>query len=301
MNVSIIIVNYNTKALIEQTIESILKETKEISYEIIVVDNASTDESVNYLKKKYEKRIVLVEKNENLGFGRANNEGVKYAKGKYLFFLNPDTILIENSIKQMYDYMESNLNSNVAACGGNLYTLNLKPNFSYKKKLYSNYTEFAFIKEKFFKYILEKNLNFNYSNKEIKVEYISGANIFIRKEIFFEIGKFDSDFFMYFEETELLSRVLKRRYEIVSIPWVKIIHLEGQSNKVNILKWKFFFESKYKYFYKVYSLREAKINYLISQFKYIIFPLKNIKIKFKINQEEYQKFLQNYKNLRKDD
>lgn len=300
MDVSIIIVNYNTKFLIDQTIESILKKTKDIKYEIIVVDNASVDESINYLIEKYKNKIKLIKNNKNLGFGRANNEGVKYAKGKYLFFLNPDTILIENSIKQMHDYMESNLNQNIAVCGGNLYTVDMEPNFSCQKKLYSNYTEFSFIKEKILKYILKKKISFNYGNKERKVEYISGANIFITKKVFLELGKFDSDFFMYFEETELLARVLRKGYKIMSIPWVKIIHLEGQSNKISLLKWQFFFESKYKYFYKVYSLREAKINYLISQFKYIIFPSKNSKIKFKINQEEYRKFIKNYKNLRKE-
>ena len=101
MQVSIIVVNYNTKDITENCIASIITQTKDVEYEIILVDNASVDGSKEYFKNR--KEICYIYSNENLGFGKANNLGAEKAKGELLFLLNSDTILIENSIKKMYD------------------------------------------------------------------------------------------------------------------------------------------------------------------------------------------------------
>ena len=94
MDVSIIIVNYNTKELTLQCLNSIFKQTIKIEYEIIVVDNASVDGSQKIIKEYYPK-VILIENKENFGFGIANNIGAKYAQGKYLFFLNSDNITLK--------------------------------------------------------------------------------------------------------------------------------------------------------------------------------------------------------------
>jgi GT2 family glycosyltransferase len=105
MDVSITIVNYNTKDLLKQCIESVFEKTQDVEFEIIVVDNASSDGSQQMVKELFPK-VTLIESPENLGFGRANNLGNKVAKGKYLFILNSDTILIENSIYNKYINMQ---------------------------------------------------------------------------------------------------------------------------------------------------------------------------------------------------
>lgn len=119
MQVSIIIVNYNTKELIKNAIQSVFDKTENIDYEIIVIDNASQDGSVEDLKNTFQEKIKIIESKENLGFGRANNLGIKQAQGKYIFLLNSDIELINNAIKTFYDYMEQN--EHVGVCGGNLF------------------------------------------------------------------------------------------------------------------------------------------------------------------------------------
>ena len=105
--VSIIIINYNTKLLTLDCLKSIYQHTKDIDFEVIVVDNASSDGSAEAIRESFP-IVKVIEPNENLGFGRANNLGAKYAKGEYLFLLNSDTLLIENSIKKLYDFYIEN-------------------------------------------------------------------------------------------------------------------------------------------------------------------------------------------------
>ena len=102
MNVSVIIVNYNTKELTKNCLASIFEKTKNIDFEVIVSDNGSTDGSIEMIKSDFP-QVVLIENNANLGFGKANNIAAKIAKGKYLLFLNSDTILLNNAVKEFFD------------------------------------------------------------------------------------------------------------------------------------------------------------------------------------------------------
>ncbi|WP_270428174.1 glycosyltransferase family 2 protein [Fusobacterium mortiferum] len=297
MDVSVIIVNYNTLELTKNTIESVFEKTEGLNYEVILVDNASTDGSVEFFEDNYKNKIIFIKNNENLGFGKANNKGIEISKGKYIFLLNSDTLLMNNAIKILFDFMEKNIECGV--CGGNLFDRDNRPVHSFKKELVNIYSDFDFVKNFILKLIYKKRIDFNYTNKNIEVGYITGADMFIRKKILEKVGIFDSDFFMYFEETELTARIKSTGKKIISVPQAKIIHLEGKSTQFKERKFRMFTESKYKYFYKVFSLREVKLAYYISQLKYLI-PLNDGWMKLKINKEEYQKFLQNYKNLRKD-
>lgn len=297
MDVSVIIVNYNTLELTKNTIESVFEKTEGLKYEIILVDNASVDGSVEFFENNYKNKIIFIKNNENLGFGRANNKGIELAKGKYIFLLNSDTVLINNAIKILFDYMESHVECGV--CGGNLYDINNNPTHSFCSKLINIYSEFDFIKNIIFKTFYKKRIDFNYLNQNIEVGYITGADMFIRKEVLDKVGNFDPDFFMYFEEVELTSRIKLSRKKIISVPEAKIIHLEGKSSKFKKEKFRIILESKYKYLYKVYSLKEVRYSYYISQLKYLI-PIYDNKLKFIINKEEYYKFLKNYKKLRKE-
>ena len=117
MQVSIIIVNYNTKELLNNCLKSIYKYTKDIDFEIIVSDNGSTDNSISMLKTEFP-QVVIVDNGKNLGFGAANNKGLEIAKGKYIFYLNSDTLILNNAVKIFYDYFEANeniFNGNVSA------------------------------------------------------------------------------------------------------------------------------------------------------------------------------------------
>lgn len=294
MDVSIIIINYNTLDLTRSTIESVIEKTKEIKYEIILVDNASTDGSVEFFESNYREKIIFIKNDKNLGFGRANNKGIEIAKGKYVFLLNSDTLLINNAVKILYEFMEKNINCGI--CGGNLYTPNLKPTHSFHRKIVTNLKEMIFQK-----FLMKKEFNFTLSPQ--KVECITGADMMIRKKALDKIGNFDEDFFMYAEDCELSYRFLKNNYSIISVPSAKIIHFEGKSSKIKKEKVKIVLESKYKYFYKVSNLKTCRYLYYFQQIKYILtFVFKFNKIYLdliKINKEEYRKFLQNYKILKK--
>lgn len=284
----------------KNTLNSVFKKTEGLNYEIILIDNASTDGSLEFFEKNYKDRIIFIKNNKNLGFGRANNKGIEIAKGKYVFLLNSDTILVNNAIKILFDYIEKNKKCGI--CGGNLYNAKMEATHSYLKKLPDIYFEinynFNYLK-KIFKRIVNKRDDFNYLSFPIEVGYITGADLFIRRELLKKLGGFDQDFFMYSEEAELTYRVKKLGYRVMSVPQAKIIHLEGKSTKFKEKKLRMFLESKYKYYYKLYSLKEVKVLYWIYKLKYI-FSLKDRRAKLKINKEEYEKFLQNYKYLRKD-
>ena len=229
IDVSIIIVNYNTAKLLEDCIISVQEKTHGIAYEIIVIDNASSDNSVEILKKKFPS-VKLTESKENLGFGRANNLGAKYASGKYLFLLNTDTLLINNAIKVLFDFMELENNLNVGACGGNLYKQDQSNNYSYS--LYFPSLSNIFFYRFHISGIFRNNESFNETGKIKDVAIIIGADLFIRSNIFKKIGGFDTDYFMYVEDGDLQYRIKKESYRIVSVPNAKIIHLQGQSTNV---------------------------------------------------------------------
>ena len=293
MDVSVIIVNYNTLELTKNTIESVFEKTKELKYEIILVDNASTDGSVDFFENNYKNKIIFIKNTENLGFGKANNRGIEIAKGKYVFLLNSDTLLINNAIKILFDFMEKTKECGI--CGGNLYTKELQPTHSFLRKFPSLLLEIQeYIKKK------EKIRNdFNYTNFEQEVAYITGADMFIRKEILEKSGYFDKDFFMYFEETELSYRIKRLGYKIVSVPQAKIIHLEGKSTIFKERKFTMYLESKYKFYYKLYSLGIVKLHYYLYKVKYLI-NIKNDRRKLQLTEKVYQNFIKNYKNIRKD-
>ena len=129
IDVSIILVNYNTIHLLVNALDSLFEKCNDISYEVIVVDNNSSDNSREICKSRYGERVFFLSLLENVGFGRANNEGIKIAKGKNVFLLNPDTILLNNAVKILSEFLDNHIN--VAICGGNLYTKELEPIHSY--------------------------------------------------------------------------------------------------------------------------------------------------------------------------
>ncbi len=226
IEVSIIIVNYNTVNLTKACIDSIVKYTQGLNYEIILVDNKSTDGSKQYFEK--DKRIIYIYNEENRGFGGGNNQGALKASGKYLFFLNPDTLLLNNAIKELYDFYTSD--KSIGICGGNLYDIELKPAHSFRRYLPGIQWEVNLLTCGLWdKIIYGKNRIFNYTKNTIEVGYVTGADLFISKDLFDKCGGFSSEFFMYYEETDLTNQVKRLGKRVYSVPSSKIQHLEGKS------------------------------------------------------------------------
>jgi GT2 family glycosyltransferase len=205
----------------------VFEKTQGIDYEIIVVDNASHDGSQAMLKSEFPS-VTLIESPENLGFGRANNLGAKYARGKYLFLLNSDTILMNNAVKILADFMDNTADAGI--CGGNLYDENGKPTHSYSSIMPSVMLELNTLSAGMLgKLLYGKNMEHNHTMLPRKTAYITGADLMIRADIFNKQNGFDPDFFMYYEDTYLNYCVKKAGYGVYSVPQCQIIHYQGAS------------------------------------------------------------------------
>ena len=270
--VSIIIVNYNTAQLTVDCINSIREKTQGLTYEIIVVDNASEDKSSQIIRSTF-KDITFIENRSNIGFGAANNMGAELATGKYLLMLNPDTIFINNALKVMYEFMEKPENRNIAVCGGMLIDGNGLPTVSFgdfpspqKMILYS--LPFA---NKIFRRSELKRLENSSSNFSV-VDFVTGANFFIRRDIFKEEGGFDEKFLAYYEDTDLCKRLSLRGYKSAIVREAKIIHLCGKSVTNSIKRKMIMYESSLLFLSKFYGRSPSlKFYCVVNEIKYRIY------------------------------
>lgn len=236
MDVSIIMINYNTCQLTLNAIHSIKKETEGIEYELFLIDNNSSDSSKEEFIKKYqdEKWIHLLFNEENLGTSKAFNKAAKMAVGKYVLWINSDILLEENFIKKLFDFMEENPNCGV--CGGNLVDFNHNPTDSCyfeEMNLKSIKREFSILHLLYLKTLGRKKeiSTYNFSKKNLPVNRVIGADMFTRRDVLEEVGYLDEDIFMYGEETLFEWKVKKAGYEIYSVYDAKMCHLEGASSK----------------------------------------------------------------------
>jgi len=306
LDVSIVLVNFNTKEFTINAINSVFEKTKGVNFEIIVVDNASIDGSIEAFKNTFGNRIKIIESRENLGFGRANNLAIKQTNSKYIFLLNTDTLLINNAIKILFDFMEQNPDAGIS--GGNLYNAEGDPTHSFKPKLLKLENAFFYIFKRYIRRCIKQTKidDFNYSKMNIKVGFITGADMFIRRIALDASGLFDEDFFMYFEETELTNRLTKNGWFSYSIPSAKISHLEygSQGGAVNGKTIRLYKHSEYLYYEKVFGKNGAKKHF---QFKLQVerlfflekfFNPKNYKNPIKTFRNKYQVYKENIETIK---
>ena len=225
MDVSIVIVNYNTFQMTNDCIDSIIKNTKDIEYEIILIDNASTDDS----KSRFEKdsRIKYVYSYENMGFGRANNVGMMLAKGKYIFLLNSDTVLVNNAIKIFFDYAEDHNEKAFYGCwlenkeGKRIHSGDTLPTVK---------TILGELCKSYIPGRAEGDRMITYSDDECyRIGYITGADLFFHRSVYEETKGFDHNYFMYCEESDWQRRASKQGIFSYILRPPRIIHLNGGS------------------------------------------------------------------------
>lgn len=230
MNVSILIVNYNTKDLLKQLLISIRENVRKVSFEVIVVDNNSNDGSCELIKNRFSD-VNLIINESNVGFSKANNQAAKLAKGKYLLFLNSDTIICENALERMVAFLEKEESTAVVGCK----LLNKDNSLQRSCGIFPNLqTEFYF--RTFLNRVFPTSKIFgsfklgswDYSSIS-QVDWVSGACLMIRKKIFDEIGGFDEQLYMYYEDADLCLRVKKLGLKIYFIPDAYLYHLYGGS------------------------------------------------------------------------
>ena len=257
MNTSIIIVNYNTREVTKQCLDSIFKWTKDVSFEVIVVDNNSHDGSKEMLASY--PNIKYVQSGGNLGFGKANNLGYKFSSGRYILLLNSDTYLLNNAIKCFVDEFDK-LPPTVGCIGGWLRSPDGDINNSYGQipNIYSaiNNSFGLYLRVLGIKPMQKKEYDDTAKSKH--VEYVMGADICIRREVVEKCGMFDPDFFMYYEESEMQNRYRQSGYTSMIVPTPLIVHLECVSSKVANKKYSYanrqtFFNSYMLYMKKTCS------------------------------------------------
>jgi GT2 family glycosyltransferase len=228
LQLSVIIVNYNGMRFLDGCFTSLYDKLSTLTYEIIVIDNNSTDESCNYIKMNHHK-VHLIESKINYGFGRGNNEAVKHAKGNTILLLNNDTILLDK-IDELVLMLEKD--QTIGAIGIKMLDKN-------KNYLHSNGNFPNFFNMLRYKNLLSVNsdlLTGNFSKSKYFVDWISGAFMLIRKNTYNEIKGFDEDYFMYVEDVDFCKKIDKIGLNRIFLTNFSYIHFVGfNTNKNHLL------------------------------------------------------------------
>lgn len=279
-NVSVIIINYNTASYTLECIKSVIEFTsKKVNYDIIVVDNNSTIKDFNYLKANFPKQdnISLHRSNINTGFGGGNMFGVQFAKSEYLLFLNNDAMLKNDCLSILYNYMENNTKVGVATA----------QNYDEHNKYVASFDHDKGIRKLLLgRSFLEKNYPKKYPKRKkeyknpVTVNFINGAFMFFRTSVFAEVGGFDTNIFLYFEEMDICFRMRKLGFSSVLIPEAKILHYQGVSTGMSklistegFLSHIYIIKKNYSYVKYAFIRCYYCITFLIKPKKWFLLPL----------------------------
>lgn len=261
LELSIVIVNYMKYEMTQNCVESLVKYLNNLEYEIIILDNCSPNNSFEFLSKCYQniKQIKVIKNEVNNGFGAGNNLAVSYANSEYVLFLNPDIILLDNSISSMLEVLKAN--DDIGIIGAQL--LNGDHSLQYSCRRFLPLNEFILARTPLRKVIARSKvteLTNKYLMKDINhevaqdVDWLMGSCLLVRKNEFLEIGGFSEEYFMYFEDVDLCYKYHLNKQRVYYYPMAKIVHLHEQESvkKINKLTFRHL-ESMFK-FYKKYKI-----------------------------------------------
>lgn len=265
MKLSVVILSYNVRHYLELCLQSVQAAIKDISSEIIVIDNNSSDDSCSVIKLNYPE-IILIQNKENIGFSKANNQAVKIASGEYICILNPDTVVSENTFNKILKFSDSKNDIGIVGCrfvdGSGAFLAESKRKVP---------TIIAAI---------QKLLGFGYNyyeteiseNQIAKVSVLTGAFMLMKNNFFRELGGFDENFFMYGEDIDLSFRALKMNKINYYYGKETIIHFKGESTRKNKIYYKNFFSAMQVFYNKHYNA-----NFIIKSALWLVIILaKNI-------------------------
>jgi len=256
MDLSIIIVNYNVKEFLLNLLDSLYKSVSDYESEIIVVDNASDDGSIEAVKSRFPK-VNLIQNKNNVGFGAANNQALEIAKGNYIVLINPDTIVKEDTFSKLIAFLEKTPNAGMVGCkvlnpDG---TLQLPCRRSFPGP-WTSFTKITGLSKLFpnSRLFARYNLTYLNENETYEVDAISGSFMMMRKEVYEKTKGFDPQFFMYGEDLDLCYRTQKEGYKVYYVHTTEIIHYKGESTKrSNIDETKVFYDAMYLFVRKHFS------------------------------------------------
>lgn len=254
IKISIIIVHYKVPECLREAIHSIYQAELSGSAEIIVVDNASGDNSAQITKKEFPE-VTWIQLKQNIGFGKACNIGARHAKGQYILLLNPDTVISKTSLSVAYDLLESR--SDIGLMGPKI----LNPDGTLQASCRRSFPTPAVAifhlsgLSKLFpksKLVSRYHMTFMDPDQAGELEAISGSFMFLRRDLFNEIGGFDEIFFMYAEDLDLCWRIREKGYKVWYEPATQIIHRKGRSSSKNAIRSRIAFYEAMVLFLKKY-------------------------------------------------
>ena len=232
MDVTIIIVNWNTEKCLRDCLESLYFQTAGVDFEVIVIDNASSDNSTDMVNNEFP-GVVLIQNSENKGFAAANNQGIAIAKGRYILLINSDTLIQDNAIEKVVKFSDSYDKAAVVACKILNPDKSLQPNCFMFPSILN-----LFLSTFYLCHLFPQNRFFGRERMSWwdwrdcrEVDVITGCFMFVRREAINQVGMMDDSYFMYFEETDWCYRFKKAGWKILFTPDAEIVHLGGGSSK----------------------------------------------------------------------
>jgi len=247
IDLSIVIVNWNTRDLLIQCLESIFDTVREKDPEVFVVDNGSIDGSVAAIKEKFP-GVKVIENQANLGFAEASNQALRLSQGKYVLLLNPDTKVQEEAIAALISFMETHPGAGVSGA-------QLLNSDGSKQNSVANFPSLA--TELLNKSLLRWLFPDAYPGKErtyseaIEVDSVIGACLMVRRDALNQVGLLDKDYFLFLEETDWCYRMKRAGWKIFHVPKAQIFHLQGKSAEKHKKRAKVeYYRSRYRFFKK---------------------------------------------------
>lgn len=246
MDISVIIVNWNTKDLLRACLTSVCRTMNELAHEVIIVDNASRDGSVAMVRAEFP-QAILIENGTNRGFGAANNQAFAIMKGRYALLLNTDTVLTEHAVRELFRFMEGHAQTAIA-CGQLLNADGSKQNsIASFPTLLTLLTNAPLLEYLFPKRYPSKR----YDHKTpIEIDSGIGACLMVRRQAIDQVGGFDERYFFFFEETDWALQMRSAGWRVYYVPSAFIYHLQGQSIGRNVRSRIEFYRSRYQFFRK---------------------------------------------------
>lgn len=232
LDVSVIIVNWNTRELLRDCIWSVYEHSGDVSCEIIVVDNASTDGSTEMVRAEFPK-VHLLENTDNHGFARANNQGIMASRGRYVLLLNSDTRVLDNALEKVVTFADENREAAVVGCRVLNPDLTLQPTCFMFPSAFNMVLSFTYLYKLFAANRLFGRERMTWWNRDDvrSVDVVTGCFMLVRRLAIQEVGMMDKRFFMYAEETDWCFRFKQAGWKVLFTPHAEIIHHGGQSSR----------------------------------------------------------------------
>lgn len=251
--ISIVIVSWNVRELLKKCLKSIYDNAGKTSIEVIVIDNASTDASADMVEAEFP-QVISIENKKNVGFAVANNQGILRSRGEYVLALNPDTKLMPETLQHMIKFMDRKKNVGIAGCKHRNPDFTLQPSV----RAFPTWSAMFFLFTKMAKMFPVSPPMWHYFRKDLDykltqpVDQVAGSFFMMRREMLNEIGLFDENFFIWFEEVDMCKRAKNNSWQVWYYADTDIIHYGGQSfaQQVLVRNQKDFFRSATYYMVK---------------------------------------------------